>query len=302
MGAAARTKKRIGLISAALLLLFLFVLFQLARHPETLALLRALPNPAVLLCNIRCLGLMPFLQVLGETGRGLILIVMSFSLLYASARTGLRMARTWNFLDRIDRRAVLDKDVLRPSFLGKAIIFEDPRPLAFTGGLLRPRIFLSTKLLETLDEEELRVVVLHESHHQRSKDPLKSLAVSFVSDFLFFLPVSKFLKKAFWLESETTADARSVELRGNLLAIVGLLLKVRKLDDLQASWFLDPTTERVKRLLGERTRIFPSFKKIVLAIGLLAITAFIALVPLKKSLIPMFIRHNQTCVLRSGHQ
>ena len=302
MGAAARTKKRIGLISAALLLLFLFVLFQLARHPETLALLRALPNPAVLLCNIRCLGLMPFLQVLGETGRGLILIVMSFSLLYASARTGLRMARTWNFLDRIDRRAVLDKDVPRPSFLGKAIIFEDPRPLAFTGGLLRPRTFLSTKLLETLDEEELRAVVLHESHHQRSKDPLKSLAVSFVSDFLFFLPVSKFLKKAYLLESETTADARSVELRGDLLAIVGLLLKVRKLDDLQTSWFFDPTTERVKRLLGERTRIFPSFKKIVLAIVVLAITAFIALVPLKKNLISMFITHNQTCVLRPDHK
>jgi hypothetical protein len=302
MGAAARTKTRIGLISATLPLMFLFVLFQLARHPETLALLTALPNPDVLFCNIRCLGLMPFLQVLGETGRGLILIVMSFSLLYASARTGLRIARTWNFLERIDRRAVLDKDIPRSSFLGNATIFEDPRSLAFTGGLLRPRIFLSTKLLETLDEEELRVVVLHESHHQRSKDSLKSLAVSFVSDFLFFLPVSKFLKKAYLLESETTADARSVELRGDLLAIVGLLLKVRKLDGLQASWFVDPTTERVKRLLGVRTRIFPSFKKIVLAIVLLAITAFIALVPLKKNLISMFIRHDQTCVLRPGHK
>ena len=302
MGAAARTKTRIGFISAALLLMFLFVLFQLARHPETLALLTALPYPDVLFCNIRCLGLMPFLQVLGETGRGLILIVMSFSLLYASARTGLRIARTWNFLERIDRRAVLDKDIPRSSFLGNATIFEDPRSLAFTGGLLRPRIFLSTKLLETLDEEELRVVVLHESHHQRSKDPLKSLAVSFVSDFLFFLPVSKFLKKAYLLESETTADARSVELRGDLPAIVGLLLKVRKLDGVQASWFFDPTTERVKRLLGVRTRIFPSFKKIGLAIVLLAITVFIALVPLKKNLISMFISHDQTCVLRSGHK
>jgi len=302
MGASANTKTRIGLISAALSLMCLFDLFQLARHPETLALLTALPNPNVLVCNIRCLGLTPFLQVLGETGRGFILIVMSFSLLYASARTGLRIARTWNFLERIDRRSVLEKDVPRPSFLDNATIFEDPRSLAFTGGLLRPRVFLSTKLLETLDEEELRIVVLHESHHQRSKDPLKSLAVSFVSDFLFFLPVSKFLKKAYFLESETAADARSVELRGDRLAIVGLLLKVRKLDSVQASWFFDPTTERIKRLLGERTRIVPSIKKIVLAIVLLAITAFIALVPLKKNLISMFISHDQTCVLRPGHK
>ena len=301
MGATARAKTQLGLISAGLSLIFLFVLFQLARHPETLPLLTALPNPDVLVCNIRCLGLMPFLQVLGETGRGLVLIVMSFSLFYASARTGLRIARTWNFLERIDRKAVLEKDAPRPSFLGNATVFEDSRSLAFTGGLLKPRIFLSTKLLETLNEEELRVVVLHESHHQKSKDPLKSLAVSFVSDFLFFLPVSKFLKKAYLLESETTADARSVELRGDLLAIVGLLLKARKVDGLQASWFVDPTTERVKRLLGVRTRIFPSFKKIVLAIVLLAVTAFIALVPLKKNLISMFISHDQTCVLRPGH-
>lgn len=302
MGATARAKTRVGLISAALSLMFLFVLFQLARHPETLPLLTTLPNPDVLVCNIRCLGLMPFLQVLGETGRGLILIVMSFSLLYASARMGLRIARTWKVLERIDRKAVLDKDVSRPSFLGNATVFEDPRSLAFTGGLLKPRVFLSTKLLETLDEEELRVIVLHESHHQRSKDPLKSLAVSFVSDFLFFLPVSKFLKKAYLLESETTADARSVELQGDLLAIVGLLLKAGKLDGLQASWFVDPTTERVKRLLGERTRIVPSFKKIVLATVLLAITAFIALVPLKKNLVSMFISHDQTCVLRPDHK
>jgi hypothetical protein len=187
MSAAARAKTRFGLISAALLLMFLFVFFQLARHPETLALLTALPNPTVLVCNIRCQGLMPFLQVLGETGRGLILIVMSFFLLYASARTGLRIARTWNFLERIDRRAVHDKDVPRPSFLANATVFEDPRSLAFTGGLLRPRIF-------------------------------------------------------------------------------------------------------------------PSFKKIVLAIVLLAITAFIALAPLKKNLISMFIGHDQTCVLRTGHK
>jgi len=302
MAAAARTKTRIGFISAALLLMFLFVLFQLASHPETLALLATLPYPGILGCNIRCLGLMPFLQVLGETGRGLILIVMSFSLLYASARTGLRIARTWNFLERIDRKAVHDKDVPRPSFLGNATIFEDPRSLAFTGGLLRPRIFLSTKLLETLDEEELRVVVLHEFHHQRSKDPLKSLAVSFVSDFLFFLPVSKFLKKAYLLESEITADAQAVGLGGDLPAVVGLLLKVRKLDDLQASWFFDPSTERVKRLLGVRTRIFPSFKKIVLAIVFLAITVLIALIPLKKNLISMFISHDRTCVLRLDHK
>jgi len=301
MSAAAKAKTRIGLIAATLSFVFFFVLVLLARHPEAIALLTALPNPSALACDISCLGLGPFLLVLGEIGRGLILIIMSASLLYAAIRTGLRIARTWSFLEQVDRKAVLNCDATRPAFLGQATIFEDPRPLAFTGGLLRPRIYLSTKLLETLTEDELRVVVLHEAHHQHSNDPLKSLAVSFFSDFLFFLPVSRFLKRVFLLETETTADARSVELTGDPTDVAGLLLKTSKLEGVHASWFFDPTTERIKRLLGEKTRIVPTFKTIVLAGVLLALTAFIALVPLKKSLITLFIQHDQTCVLRAGH-
>ncbi len=302
MGAAAKAKTRIGLIAATLSFVFLFVLVLLARHPEAIALLTALPNPSALACDISCLGLGPFLLVLGEIGRGLILIIMSSSLLYAAIRTGLRIARTWSFLEQVDQKVVLDRDVARPAFLGEATIFEDLRPLAFTGGLLKPRIFLSTTLLKALSEDELRVVILHESHHQRAKDPLKSLAVSFVSDFLFFLPVSRFLKKAFLLEAEASADAESSTPQGDTTVVAELLLKTSKLEGVHASWFFDPTTERVKRLLGARTKIAPSLKTIVLAGVLLALTAFITLVPLKRNLISLFIQHDQTCVLRAGHR
>ncbi len=302
MHAAAKAKTRIGLIATTLSLVFLFVLVLLARHPEAIALLTALPNPSALACDISCLGLGPFLLVLGEIGRGLILIAMLVSLLYAAVRTGLRIARTWSFLEQVDQKAVLDRDVARPAFLGEATIFAHPQPLAFTGGLLRPRIFLSTRLLETLSEDDLQVVVLHEAHHQRSKDPLKSLAVSFVSDFLFFLPVSRFLKRVFLLETEIAADVRSVERTGDATDVAGVLLKTSKLEGVHASWFFDPTTERIKRLLGEQARIVPTFKTIVLAGVLLALTAVITLVPLKKSLITLFIQHDQTCVLRAGHR
>jgi hypothetical protein len=285
-----KTKAQLGLITAVLFLMFFFVLFQLARHPETVALLTALPNPSVLACDIRCLGLTPFLQVLGETGRGLILMIMSFSFLFAAVRTGSRVSRTRAFLDNVHRREALVSNVPRPPFLDGVTIFQDERPMAFTGGLLRPQIFISTKLLETLGEEELRAVVLHESHHRKSRDPLKGVAVSFVSDFLFFLPVNRFLKKSYLLESETAADARSIELRGDPMSLVGLLLKVRDLNGLQASWF------------GKRTMIFPPFKKVILTVVLLAITTFIVLVPLKKNLVSMFVNHDQVCVLRQEHK
>jgi Zn-dependent protease with chaperone function len=302
MGSTNRTKGRLGLLLGGLFLVFLAVLFQLFRHPETAVLLVSLPSPDAAMCAIRCLGIMPFLQVIGETGQALLLVFMSFSFVFAISRTLARIVRTMAFLDRAERKAVPFRDVARFPFLENVTVFEDRLPLAFTGGFLKPRVFLSTKLMDILDEKELRAVVLHEFHHQESKDPLKGLVVFFLSDFLFFLPVSRLLKKAYHLTAEMTADAHSVGLKADPADIAGSLLKVQKLNGPAASWFFDPTTERVRHLLGQPSRIPLPLKKTFLTIILVAISAFIALVPAKKGVSSLFINHEKTCVLRSGHK
>jgi len=290
------------LLLGGLSLLSLLIFFQLYRHPDTAFLLLSLPSPEAFACNLRCLGIMPFLQVLGEAGKALLLVFMSFAFLYVISRTVVRILRTLAFVDRAERNAVPFRDVSRFPFLENVTVFEDCLPLAFTGGFLKPGVFLSTRLVDILDEKELRAVILHESHHQRSKDPLKGLVVSFISDFLFFLPVSRFLKKTYHLTSEITADAYSVSSQADPLDLVGSLLKVQKINGPAASWFFDPTTERAKHLLGQPSRIPLPLKKTFLTIVLLAITAMIALVPVKKSVSSLFINHDKTCVLRSGHE
>jgi len=300
----AKTKTRTNaiLLLGGLSLFFLMVLFKLYRHPETALLLLSLPGPGAFACNLRCLGIMPFLQVLGETGKALLLVFMSLSFLYALFRTVSRVLRTSSLVDRAERKAVPSRDVLRFPFLEKATVFEDRLPLAFTGGFLKPRIFLSTRLVEILDGKELGAVVLHESHHQRSKDPLKGLVVSFISDFLFFLPVSRFLKKTFHLTSELTADAYSVKSQADPMDLVSSLLKVQKLNGPAASWFFDPTMERANQLLGRPARISLPLKRAVLTLVFLVITAFVALLPVKKSVSSLFIDHDKTCVLRTGQR
>ena len=290
------------MLLGGLFLLSLLIFFQLYRHPETALLLLSLPSPEAFTCNLRCLGIMPFLQVLGEAGKALLLVFMSFSFLYALSRTAQRILRTLAFVDRAERNAVQFRDVSRFPFLENVTVFEDRLPLAFTAGFLKPRVFLSTKLVDILDEKELRAVILHESHHRKAKDPLKGLVVSFLSDFLFFLPVSRFLHKAYHLTSEMTADAYSVSSQANPLDLASSLLKVRKLNGSAASWFFDPTTERAKHLLGQPARIPLPLKKTFLTIVLLAITAMIAMVPVRKGVSSMFINHDKTCVLRSGHK
>lgn len=290
-----------ALLLGGLSLLFLLILFQLSRHPETALLFLSLPSPAAFSCNLRCLGIMPFLQVLGETGKALLLVFMSLSFLYAVSRTALRILRTFAFIDRAERSAVSSGDAASVFSPENVTVFEDRLPLAFTGGFLKPRIFLSTRLVEILDEKELRAVVLHESHHRKSKDPLKGLVVSFISDFLFFLPVTRFLKKTFHLTSELTADASSVSSQVDPADLVSSLLKVQKLNGPAASWFFDPTMERANHLLGQPGRISLPQRRAFLTLVLLAITAFVALVPVKKSVASLFIDHDKTCDLRSGH-
>lgn len=302
MGSTNRTKGRLGLLLGGLSLVFLALLLQLYRHPETAVLLVSLPSPDAAVCAVRCLGIAPFLQVLGETGQSLLLFVISFSFLYAVYRTVLRISRTLAFVDRAERKAVPFGDVSRYPFLENVTIFEDRLPLAFTGGFLKPRVFLSTRLMDVLDEKELRAVVLHEAHHQNSHDPLKGMIVSFLSDFLLFLPVGGFLKKAYSLTAEMAADAHSVDLKTEPSDLAGSLLKVRRLSGSAASWFFDPVTERARRLLGQPSSIPLPLKRTFLTIILLAVSVFVALVPVKKGVTSLFINHDKTCVLRSGHK
>jgi hypothetical protein len=82
----------------------------------------------------------------------------------------------------------------------------------------------------------------------------------------------------------------------------GSLLKVQRLNGPAASWFFDPTTERAKRLLGEPSKILFPFKKVILTVILVGISAAIALFPVRRSVTRMFVDHDKTCVLNAGHR
>ncbi len=301
MGGPNSVRSWAGPVLAAFALIFLFILFLLLDHPETAVLLFSLPNPAAFACNLRCLGIGPTLQVIGEGGRGVLLIVLSASFLYAAGRSVLRFLRTRAFIDGIVARTVTGKRLPASLPAGKAVLFMDSRPLAFSAGFLRPKAFISTRLTDVLTEEEIRGVVLHEIHHCHARDPLKGWLASFLSDFLIFIPASGFLKKARSLAAEIAADGSS--LAGNVDAadLAGSLLKVGAAAGPAISGFFDLTTERAKRLLGEPTSVRPPLARFVFSAIVLAAAALLAAVPIKKSVSDAFLNHDKTCVLRAKH-
>src|SRR5262249_38376072 len=52
-------------------------------------------------------------------------------------------------------------------------VVADARPFSFTYWFRRPRICLSTALVQRLSNDELRAVLMHERYHLRQRDPLR---------------------------------------------------------------------------------------------------------------------------------
>lgn len=145
-----------------------------------------------------------------------ILLIGSLSLLWRLWRTyqyGL-LLQQWAMptfdsrLARIRRTPlILDNDVL---------IVRDQTPFACCFGLRRPRIYISTGLLTLLSDSELEAVLLHETYHCRSYDPLRTLIIDVVATMFFFLPVVSEWRKWQQAYTELQADCFAIQHRGRL--------------------------------------------------------------------------------------
>lgn len=105
------------------------------------------------------------------------------------------------------------------------VVLRTDMPLAFCFGLLRPRICLSTGLMEALADLELQAVLLHEDHHRRHYDPLRTLLVDVISLTLFFLPITRELRNMFILSAELEADRYAARRLGRP-SLAGALYKL----------------------------------------------------------------------------
>ena len=99
---------------------------------------------------------------------------------------------------------------------------------AVTHGLLRPRILLSTGLLDTLDEPELTAVLVHERHHLLARDPLRLLGARLLAGYGWYLPLLRWWAQRLALRRELAAD-RAATTSAGVAAVAGALLKLAEL-------------------------------------------------------------------------
>lgn len=100
------------------------------------------------------------------------------------------------------------------------------RPVAFTYGLFQPRVCVSTALLESLIDDELQAVLLHEAWHVERRDPLRISIVQALKSTLVFIPELQRLANLSIVTMEIAADRYVLTQMGHPQALARALLKV----------------------------------------------------------------------------
>ena len=108
--------------------------------------------------------------------------------------------------------------------LGNAIEIADTDELiAFTYGLHRPRILLSTGALAALSRAELAAVLAHEAHHVRRRDPLRVYLAEVASRAFALVPLLGAIARYFVESTELAADRHAMTHAGRRPLAAALL-------------------------------------------------------------------------------
>lgn len=99
-------------------------------------------------------------------------------------------------------------------------------PLAFTTGLIRPRIYITESLLDLLTADETMAVFCHELAHVYRHDNLWNWLLRMLRDMVWFVPFSHIGWKWLVTSQDEDCDAMAVRLTKEPLALARALVKV----------------------------------------------------------------------------
>ena len=153
---------------------------------------------------------------LGAAGLG---VVRLGCMARAIARSGGRVdTELQAFTDTLAKQLGAD----RPRLL----LYSSDRPLAFTCGLRKPVILLSTWMIEHLDRRELEAVLAHELEHIARHDFLVTWLATILRDAFFYLPTSWIAYRQLQQEKELACDDLVISATQRPLALASALTKV----------------------------------------------------------------------------
>lgn len=145
----------------------------------------------------------------------------------------------------------LSRALERAGLAERVVLVQSPEPFAFTMGLLKARVYLSTEAVRRLSGEELEAVLWHERRHLEARDPLKLHLLSAVHGAFGYLPALPYLSELFLRRREFEADDEALRRAGSVKALLGALVKLgRPAPPAPAVGYGGFAAERIARLLA----------------------------------------------------
>jgi len=170
----------------------------------------------------------------------------------------------------------------------RIVEINDPGSVVFCFGFWRPKICISRALIDMLDVNELKAVLLHEAQHMISYEPLKVFVVKYFYNIFFFLPGLKNSSKKYITFSELAADEKASENSVERSSLASAILKISEQEEYRRlksgstlSFFSSAIEERANRLSDET--YIPEFKfldksLILGSLGLAVVSLFVLFV------------------------
>jgi len=136
--------------------------------------------------------------------------LVSVSLVIAIFRLLTTVARVFKFRQMLLKSSVkhhnLGKILKSLELNDKVVVLNEDKPFAYCFGIRHPKIFLTTGLLTTMDEREIRVILRHEKYHLEHRDNLVLLVALFIESLFPFFPIFTDFIRLYKTDRELLAD------------------------------------------------------------------------------------------------
>jgi Zn-dependent protease with chaperone function len=110
-----------------------------------------------------------------------------------------------------------------------------PRPFAFTAGLVRPAVYVSTGLREALSASDLAIVVAHERAHARRRDALLTWAAAWLGA-LHVPATSRRISADLHAACEQACDLEAAREAAAPVDVAAALVRVERLQGAAGPW------------------------------------------------------------------
>jgi Zn-dependent protease with chaperone function len=157
-----------------------------------------------------------------------VLAALAFALIAAGLRRGRRALAATSVLER-RWRAQADEVAVEGSPVPVYRV-RDAFPVFTMVGLRRPSMYVSDRVLDALDPEEIAAAVAHERGHLEAGDNLTRLLLFACPDVVSFAPAARAIEQEWARAAEGRADERASRVsRATALALAASLVKVARL-------------------------------------------------------------------------